>query len=374
MKQVLVLMLLAASVVRADVSKFDERIAADSAQASADGIVWFDAAAYPLETKVCAATEGVYGRIPAAWAEKVPASVRGMGFNTTGHTFFLETDSDKFGVRWECEQKQHQDPYIPRQGMYGVDIYEKRDGKWRFVKNGRLDSVKNPTTGKIESWDETRIGLSGKGPHQLLVYLPIRASLKWMRFGVSSGAKLVPGKWAPGHEKAIVHYGTSLVHGGCASRPGLMFTSLAARSLERPYVNLGFSGSARLEIEMADVMAVREAALYVVDTIWNCNVEIVRTRAEPFLRRLHALRPDTPILLCEGPEASGWRMDTNKALKEVFDKLVAEGALDGKLHYLPAEGQLPDDGEATHDYIHPNDYGSMQMGRVFAARMAEIVK
>ena len=46
-----------------------------------------------------------------------------MGHNSTGHYFFLETDSSKIGVRWECEQKSHQDPYIPRQGMYGVDIY-----------------------------------------------------------------------------------------------------------------------------------------------------------------------------------------------------------------------------------------------------------
>ena len=29
--------------------------------------------------------------------------------------------------------------------------------------------------------------------------------------------------------------------------------------------------------------------------------------------------------------------------------------------------------KATHDYIHPNDYGSVQMGRVFAKRMSELL-
>ena len=53
---------------------------------------------------------------------------------------------------------------------------------------------------------------------------------------------------------------------------------------------------------------------------------------------------------------------------------MCSGALDGKLHYLPCDGMLPTDGEATHDYIHPNDYGSVQMGRVFAKRIAELLK
>ena len=358
----------------ADVSKFDSRIAADTAMASADGMVWVDAAKLPMESKVCPDTETPFGRIPAALAEKVPQSVRAMGRNSTGHYFFLETDSPKIGVRWECEQKSHQDPYIPRQGMYGVDIYARGADGWRFVKNGRLGSVTDEATGKPAAWDETRADLPGSGVRQVLVYLPIRANLKWVRIGVASGSKLAPARHADGRSKPVVHYGTSLVHGGCASRPGLVFTALAARALDVPYVNLGFSGSARLEIEMADVMALSDAALYVVDTVWNCDERIIRERAKPFLERLHALRPEVPILLCEGPEAAGRRLGTNDALKGVYEEMKSAGALGGKLHYLPCGGMLPADGEATHDYIHPNDYGSVQMGRVFAKRIAELLK
>ena len=376
MKNSLVLALGLATVLTAaaDVSKFDARIAADTTMASADGMVWIDATTFPLESKVCPETESPFGRIPAALAEKVPPSVRSMGYNTTGHYYLLETDSTKFGVRWECEQKTHQDPYIPEQGMYGVDIYVKGDTGWRFVKNGRLGSVKDPKTGRAAAWDETRTDLAGKGMRQVIVYLPIRASIKWMRLGVSKGTTLRPAKHASGVTRPVVHYGTSLVHGGCASRPGIIFPTLAARRLDVPYVNLGFSGRARLEPEMADVMAVADASLFIVDTVWNCDKKIIDERAEPFVRRLHELRPGTPILLCEGPEASGWRMDTNDALLRVYNKLKAESAFAGKLYYLPSAGMLPDDGEATHDYIHPNDYGSMQMGRVFYEAIAKILK
>lgn len=359
---------------RDDVSKFDPRIAADTAMASADGMVWTDAAKLPMESKVCPDTETPFGRIPAAFAEKVPPPIRAMGRGSTGHYFFLETDSPRIGVRWECEQKTQQDPYIPRQGMYGVDIYVRRADGWRFVKNGRLDSVRDEKTGTAAAWDETRADLPGGGRRQVLVYLPIRAKLKWVRIGVVSGSKLAPAKRANGRVKPVVHYGTSLVHGGCASRPGLVFTALAARALDIPYVNLGFSGRAQLEPVLADVMAISDASLYVVDTVWNCDADLIRERAEPFLKHLHSLRPDVPILLCEGPEAAGQRISRNDALKGVYEALKSKGALDGKLHYLACDGMLPADGEATHDFVHPNDYGSIQMGRVFAKRIAEVLK
>ena len=347
----------------ADVSKFDSRIAGDGSQAAADGMAWKDAAAFPLESKVCGSTATPYGRIPADMMDKVPDGVRGMAGHSTGHCFLLETDSPKFGVRWKCVQTSAKDPYIPPQGMYGVDIYMREGAGWRFLKNGRLGGGRG-------GWEETRVDLPGNGMRRILVYLPIRAELLGVELGVEAGRKLAPCGHESGVVKPVVHYGTSLVHGGCASRPGLVFTSQAARSLDVPYVNLGFSGCARLEPVMADVMARADASLYVVDTVWNCSVEQIRERAEPFLRRLHALRPGAPILLCEGPEAGGWRMGTNEALRSVYDKLAKEGSLDGRLSYLPCAGMLPC-GEDTHDYIHPNDSGSAKMAAVFAAAIAE---
>jgi len=349
--------------VFANVAAFDSRIAGDAAQASKDGFAWTDAAAFPLESKVCDSTATPYGRIPSDLMDKVPDGVRGMAGHSTGHYFLLETDSSKFGVRWKCKQTSATDPFIPPQGMYGVDIYMREGAGWRFLKNGRLG-------GGRDGWQETRVDLPGKGTRRVLVYLPIRAEILGVEIGVEAGRKLAPCAHESGVTKPVVHYGTSLVHGGCASRPGLVFTSQAARSLDVPYVNLGFSGCARLEPEMADVMARADASLYVVDTVWNCNDAQIRERAEPFLRKLHSLRPEVPILLCEGPEANGKRHGSNKALRSVYEALAKDGSLDGKLSYLPATGMLPS-GEFTHDYIHPNDSGSATMAAVFVAAIAE---
>ena len=209
------------------VAAFDSRIASDAEQASKDGFVWKDAAAFPLESKVCASTATQYGRIPADMMDKVPPGVKWMAGNSTGHYFLLETDSPKFGVMWKCVQTSSTDPFIPPQGMYGIDIYMRDGAGWRFLKNGRLG-------GGSDGWEETRVDLVGKKPCRLLVYLPIRAEVLDVKLGVVAGSKLAPCGHESGITKPVVHYGTSLVHGGCASRPGLVFTSQAARSLDLP--------------------------------------------------------------------------------------------------------------------------------------------
>lgn len=232
------------------------------------------------------------------------------------------------------------------------------------MKNGRIGGTDNRTS----------VELIGKGMKPVLVYLPIRANVTQVEIGLKPGSKIEPWKHPSGITKPVVHYGTSIVHGGCASRPGLIFSSQAGRLADVPYVNLGFSGSARLESEMATVMARADASLYIVDTVWNCSPNMINERTEVFLRKLHSARPDAPILLCEGGEPYGERLKSNIALEKVWQKLKAEGALEGKLHYLSADGMISADGESTHDYCHPNDWGSMQMGMFFARKIKELVR
>ena len=60
--------------------------------------------------------------------------------------------------------------------------------------------------------------------------------------------------------------------------------------------------------------------------------------------------------------------------KGIYDKLKAEDPVQWKnLHFLSGVGMLPQDGEPTFDFCHPNDYGSMQMGRVYADKILEIL-
>ncbi len=356
---------IAGTDLMADVSAFDARIAADIEQADAEGLRWVDGLSIGLESKGFPKTKTPYGRLPVETFDRMPAGLRGMQAHATGHYLFFDTDSTTLAVEWTLQDKTKTDPFIPPQGMYGVDIYCREKGKpWRFVRNGRLAKPEEPV-------NRTCVNLP-VGRKSILVYLPTRGVVTKMRVGVKDGSHILEAHHDSGIVKPIVHYGTSIVHGGCSSRPGLCFTSVAARLLDVPYVNLGFSGCAKLEPEVAETLVRAEASLYIVDPAWNCSPALVRERLEKFLRILHAAHPETPILVCEGGEPDGKRLPTNDAMLEVYRELVAgDQSLAEALHYLPAEGLIQTDGESTHDYCHPNDYGALQMGRVFAAEIGK---
>ena len=349
-----------ASIAFADVASVGDRLDVPRSPVDTNGIEWVDGLSLPMESKGFPQTSKPYGRLPADLLPRCTHAVRELSEHSMGHYFLFATDAGRMIVEWELEEKSGTDPYFSPQGLYGIDVYETVDGKWRFVGNGRLSYLSNPTN-SFCAW------MSGGGLRPVMIYLPMRGVVRRVRIGFPKGAKLARCRHPGGLERPVVHYGTSIVHGGCVSRPGLCFASVAGRKADVPYVNLGFSGCAHLEPVMADAMGRIDASLYLVDTVWNCSPDMIRERLEPFLRRLHTARPDIPILVCEGIEPRGTRLGPNDALKEVYDRLAAEGStLSARLRYLPAKGLIPTDGEATLDYCHPNDYGAVMMGRAFA--------
>src|SRR5205823_11246646 len=92
--------------------------------------------------------------------------------------------------------------------------------------------------------------------------------------------------------KPVVFYGTSITQGGCASRPGMVHTAILGRRLDRPVINLGFSGNGKMEPELAALLAELDPAVYVLDCLPNLNAQEIRERVGPFVRTLRQARPE----------------------------------------------------------------------------------
>src|SRR6185436_14505138 len=123
-----------------------------------------------------------------------------------------------------------------------------------------------------------------------------------VELGLPKGAKLAKGDAYPtARRKPIVFYGTSITQGGCASRPGMVHTAILGRRLDRPVINLGFSGNGRMEPEMARLLAELDPAVYVIECLPNMSAKEVEERTEPLVRSIRTARPKTPILLAEDP-------------------------------------------------------------------------
>ena len=79
-------------------------------------------------------------------------------------------------------------------------------------------------------------------------------------------------------------------------------TSIISRALDREVVNLGFSGNALLDMEIAELMAeVESPSLYVLDYVPNASAKAIAEKGEEFFRILRKAHPKTPVIFVEDP-------------------------------------------------------------------------
>jgi lysophospholipase L1-like esterase len=160
----------------------------------------------------------------------------------------------------------------------------------------------------------------------------------------------------------------------------MVHTAILGRRLQRPVLNLGFSGNGKMEPEMAELLAELDPAVYVLDCLPNMGAKEVEERVEPFVKTLRKAHPQTPILLVEDrtyanapllPSLAQRNADSRAALKRAFERLVkAEVA---GLHYLPGDKLLGDDGEATVDGSHPTDLGFVRQADAMQAALLPLL-
>ena len=165
----------------------------------------------------------------------------------------------------------------------------------------------------------------------------------------------------------VVFYGTSILQGGCASRPGMAHTNIISRRLNRECINLGFSGNAFLDLEVAKVIAEVEASVFVLDFVPNASVAQMKERLETFYRIIRSKHPDTPIIFIEDPIFPHTFYDEkvakevrrkNDTLKEIFNCLKKIN--EKNIILISSKNMLGEDGEATVDGIHFTDLGMMR--------------
>lgn len=330
----------------------------------ADGeTVWHDCKSLVVEGKGWTDTKSFYDRLPAKAEGKVTPSVWGLSHHSAGMCVPFTTDARSIQVRWTLLPNGNLSmPHMPATGVSGVDLYSKgASGRWQFVANGRPAGVTNTAR------------FSPPVGQPCLLYLPLYNGVTSVEIGVPKGNTLSGADpAAAGRRKPIVIYGTSITHGGCASRPGLAFPAIVGRQLDTPVINLGFSGSGKMEPAMAELLAELDPSVYVLDCLWNMSPELVSARVEPFVKTLRAARPDTPILLAEDCSVDNvCPTEKGRIVREIHGKLTAEGVKN--LHFLANLGMLGDDSEGTVDGCHPNDLGMMRQAEVFAKALAPLL-
>ncbi len=339
-----------------------------SAEPTLEKFAWTDLQSLGVEGKGWTETANFYDRLPAAAQGRVPEAVWNLSHNSAGLCARFVSAAPQLAVRWTLRSGSHMQ-HMADTGISGVDLYGRTpDGGWQYLGTGFPAGL-----GKTPPVCEKLFSIGGGKSREYLLYLPLYNGVVKVEVGVPEGGQIEP---APARsvekQKPIVFYGTSITQGGCASRPGTAWTAIVGRRLDWPLVNLGFSGSGKMEIELAEFLTQLDPAVYVICCLENVPYDLMDERAEPFIRKLREARPQTPILLCEEAQFRGAGPTAkSQKLRAVYEKLSPQ---DPNLHYLEGRNFLGADQEATVDGTHPTDLGMMRMAEVYAPALTALLK
>lgn len=330
---------------------------------------WYAVGDDNIEGKGFSDTKHPFDRLPARAEKLVRKKVWDLSRQSAGLAVRFETDSSQIHAKWELLSDRLNMPHMPTTSVSGIDLYAKdKSGRWGWVGAAKQIKVGNNSLALVKDLDTSNC-------RTYIMYLPLYNGLTSLEIGVDEKASFRFLKSC--NKKPIVYYGTSIVQGGCASRPGMCHTSILGRRLNQPVINLGFSGHGRMDLEIAELMAEIDASIYILDCLPNLNIPQVSERTEPFIKILQKKQKNTPILLVECPNyprdfcRPKFKEHTTlqcAELREVYENMKKAGI--ENLYYLKGDNLFGQDGEGTVDGTHPTDLGFVR----FADALEPVLK
>lgn len=327
--------------------------------AVSQNVVYTDASEFPVFGKAVDRTSARYERLPSELLGVSRDPVWYLGRHSAGLYIRFRSNSTSIHARWESTFNNTM-THMTDTGTKGLDLYALVDGEWRYVCSAQPQG-KNSERCIIADMDP--VG------REYMLYLSLYDGVSSLEIGVDEGAFIgKPAVDSPRTDKPIVMYGTSILQGGCANRPGMAHTNIISRRLDREVINLGFSGNALLDMEIARLMAsVEDPGLFVLDYAPNAYADMIDEQGEEFFRIIRDAHPDVPVVFIEDvifPHSAFDRRilrevtEKNEAQKRLYSRLKKTG--EKKIYYISAEGMIGEDGEATVDGIHFTDLGMMR--------------
>ncbi len=311
-----------------------------------------------------------FRRMPEAVAKTVSEGVYALHAYSSGGRVRFKTDSKYIAIVAKMSLIAKNPPY-PVSGSAGFDLYTEIDGKQHYVTSfiPKYD-IKDNEYFKSEAYTPM------PEMREYTLNLPYYSSINELKIVLMDNAELLPPREYK-YKKPIVYYGSSITEGACASRPGNTYEAIISRELDCDFINLGFSGQAKGEKEIAEYISGLDMSIFVYDYDHNApDAEHLRATHKPMFDIIRKAQPDLPIICVSAPIPHKFQirderrkviMDTVNEAKASGDKNVyfIDGADFNKGVYAPEC--------TTVDGVHPTDYGFSLMAKAIGKAIEKVL-
>jgi len=310
-----------------------------------------------------------FHRLDTAAFPEIPTNVKHLLTHSAGLALSFSTDSKQLAVKW-CTGPRKPGNNLTAIAHEGLDLYIRRDGRWQYA------GVARPETHECNEFVMVQNMVAGS--KECLLYLPLYDETVSLEIGVEKGASLTPNPNP--FRKNIVVYGSSIVHGASASRPGLAYPARLSRETGYNVINFGVSGSAKMEAAVANVLATMPMDAFILDCVPNSSPEEVTERTANLVETIRANHPRVPIIAIQSIVREGGNFNRSIAKRvasqnaNFLEEISKLQQTDKDLYLITADGLLGYDNEGTTDGTHPNDLGFDRMLQKIRPAVQEILR
>ncbi|MBQ8814075.1 MAG: hypothetical protein IJZ85_06255 [Lachnospiraceae bacterium] len=304
-------------------------------------------------------TEPFFHRLPMDIGEATSPGVDKLQRECAGGRVRFSTDSPYIAVRAKY-RAVGRSSHLTLVSTSGFDLYIDGEYGSRYVKEFRMPYD------MVDSYEQI-VHLDTEVFRSFTINMPVHACVESMEIGLKPGAKLSEGQKYRDIEPVVI-YGSSIVHGTAASRPGNIYPSVLTRMLNVDVKNLGFSGKALGETVLVQWMAEQPMSVFVCDYDHNApTVEHLEATHYPMYEIIREKNPDIPYIMITRPNYWTSPRIQPEVLKRrdvvMASYLKARQAGDENVYFI--DGMSFFNGEHQYEYtldgVHPNDAGFLRM-------------
>lgn len=307
-----------------------------------------------------------FHRVPLDVCDKIGAGMQYFGRNTAGGRVRFSTNSKYVAIRVKM-------PEIHLRNMNyscsaGFDLYIDGEKESKFYK------IFIPPFDFKDEWQGIIYLPGGRKHRNITICFPLYNLVEKVEIGLQKSATLSHGKEYT-YKKPIVFYGGSHVQGASANKPGNATSHFVARHFDADFINLGFSGNALGEQEMAEFIGSIDASMLIMEYDHNApNADYLRKTHYAFYETVRKLRPDMPIIMTSKHDyyicsyyvkTQKENVERRKVVIESYERAKKNG--DKNVYFIDGKDLLkgPNREDCTADGVHPNDLGFYRIAQKF---------
>lgn len=236
----------------------------------------------------------------------------------------------------------------------GYDLYFKKDGKWMWAASG-VTSDDKPDANKVLIKD------MDNAMHECLMYLPLYSEEYSIKIGTETGSTIEaidnPFRYRIGI------FGSSFTHGSSTSRAGLSYPAQFSRMTGLQMLSLGCSGNCKMQSYFADVLCAADVDAFVFDSFSNPTWQQINERLFPFIEKIQAAHPGTPLIFQRTIRREELNYNTAKVRQENKKWAAADSMMKiavkkyDDVYYVTTTSAELKSHETSVDGVHPTNYG-----------------